>query len=145
MQEKRIEKILKISPELLEVKFKGCRVTSQEIRGGNRLDLLVHAKRGAFIVEIKKSTLSSKDVDQLLGYCRSWSTHNKIKIRRDAYLVGLKPLNEEMLRGVSVNSVFRIHLRYLGVDVPMLVQEKDEGGYEKWKTGSLKKAIRLFD
>jgi hypothetical protein len=145
VREQRIETVLKVSPELIDPKFAGCKVETQLVRGKSRLDLLIHTRRGATIVEIKKVRLSYRDVEQLLGYCRSWCLHHKLTIRRDAYLVGLPPKNETALVLEPGTSKFRVNLLFLGQHLPMLVQEKSGGGYERWAVGSKKEAIRLFE
>ena len=142
--EKRIEEILRISPELIDPSFAGFKVKSQLIRGVSRLDLMVKTKRGSIIVEIKQTVLAVKHVEQLLGYCRKWALSREHFIRKDAYLVGFRPMDELPLLAAASKSKFNLKLRYIGEDVPRLVQTKNGGGYEPWEEGIGARPIKLF-
>jgi hypothetical protein len=141
--EKRIENVLRVSPELIDPRFRGKAVETQQTRGQSRLDLMIQMPRGVIIVEIKKVVLSPKDVLQVLAYCRKWALHHSQRVLHETYLIGYAPLEEQPLRIVAARSVYRLHLRYLGKHVPKVVQEKSSGGYEPWDGESGQKHLRI--
>jgi hypothetical protein len=141
--EKRIESVLRISPELIDSRFKGRTVETQQRRGNSRLDLMIRMPRGVIIVEIKNGVLSPADVLQVFQYCRSWALHHELRVLHETFLVGYSPIDEKPLHEKIRGSVFRLRLRFLGKDVPSLVQEKIEGGYERWDESSGRRPIRI--
>lgn len=109
--EAEIEVFLARNPYLIHRSFDAAQVKRQVRRGGDRLDLLIEKKGKATIVEIKKTVLDLKAINQLLRYLERFGID--LNLGATHYLVGLAPREARLPRKAGIK------LLYLGRNIPL--------------------------
>jgi hypothetical protein len=127
-RERQIHLLLRQHPYLIDISLKGLKPEYEVVRDDKRLDLLFRLRRRLVVVEIKKTILGRKEIDQVVGYCRKLSSEGKLADKH--YLVGKKPGNTQGLESYLSKKKYRIVLRYLGFDIPTdLIWDTLESAY----------------
>lgn len=131
MREKDLEDVLFHHPYLIDAEFAGItprRLRRQVGRGRSRLDLLFDLPEGLCIAELKITRLNTRDVEQLVKYCREWGENHTLAPRH--FLIGKKPPDDKKLREAVEVCEFKINLLYLGEHLPtQLVFDDDSRLY----------------
>ena len=112
--ESEIEVFLARNPYLIHRSFAAAQVKRQVRRDRDRLDLLIEKKGKATIVEIKKTVLDAKAVQQLLRYLERFG--KDLNLGPTHYLVGLAPQEARLPRQTGIKLLFlgrNIPLRFL--------------------------------
>ncbi|KJU85058.1 protein belonging to Uncharacterized protein family UPF0286, partial [Candidatus Magnetobacterium bavaricum] len=103
-----------------------CQATKQKelyLGCAGRADIVFTLTNCTYVIEIKRLTLSTKDVNQLIAYIDHLRTNNNIKEIRGV-IVGKKPYNDKKLytltNYVKEKAAYSINLLYIDIDIPML-------------------------
>ncbi len=132
-----LEKLLFRHPYLIDEEL--AEITPRQIqrqvrRKRHRLDLLFDLPDGLCIAELKITSLTTKDVEQLVRYCEAWRETETLAPFH--FLVGKRPRDESRLQTVVAASNFEICLRYVNEHLPAhLVFDETTRRYRPLRSG----------
>jgi RecB family endonuclease NucS len=124
-RERKIQKLLRSHPYLLDQELLNCRGRIERRVSSGRLDIDFETEHGWVVVECKITPLTNKDVNQLCRYLDDLAMLNQTVYK--AYLVGGKP--NKKLDGSLLEHSPGIRVVYLLLDLPTSLVLSEEKHY----------------
>jgi hypothetical protein len=115
-KERTIHTLLRRHPDLIDASLKGLSPEYEFARDDKRLDLAFQIRNRVTVVEIKRTALTTGDVDQIVGYCKKIEAESKLG--KQHFLVGKRPSDTRKLETHIKTQAYKIVSRYLLFDVP---------------------------